>query len=529
MWRIWYKFFTPKVDLHSKLSKRHCTGNLVSFIKKKQTLKNPTTFDILNKTYNLLEIGWDGRETSKLWRYNQHYFDDLNAKNSFFRRKWHQDLISNWIEKNNVGEGTGWEPYPTSLRIVNWIKWGLKNNKHNNIFLQSLVIQARWLNKKIEWHLLGNHLFANAKALIFAGFFFTGKEAEGWLYKGWKIALEEMSEQILSDGGHFELSTMYHSIFLEDILDIINIMNKYPKLVDNSYHEICVRASIKMMDWLQKMSHPDGEISFFNDSSIGIAQSPNELKLYAKKLGIKSSINKKYYNNLSYNHLKESGYISLQTKNLSIFLDVAKIGPEYLPGHGHADILSFEMSMFSKRFFVNGGTSEYDSGKIRFKERSTSSHNTVTINDQNSSQIWSSFRVAKRAEPTGLKIKKSNGCIFINCSHDGYKTIPGKPIHTRYWKINKNEIEIKDEIVGNFDFAKSHFHLHPDIKIEYIDECKWVLKHPDIKKDIIMTISEGTVKLDKSYYSPQFGCRLPTKCLTIQFTSSNVVVHIAWD
>ena len=200
-------------------------------------------------------------------------------------------------------------------------------------------------------------------------FFFNGKEAQNWLNKGWTIAIEEISEQILSDGGHFELSTMYHSIFLEDILDIINIMNLYPKFVDRSYYKICTKASIKMMAWLENMSHPDGEISFFNDSSIGIAQSPIDIKLYANRLGIKSSVDKKYYDSLFYNHLKESGYISVKTKEMCVFLDVAKIGPEYLPGHGHADILSFEMSVFRKRFFVNRGTSDYGSGKNKVRRK----------------------------------------------------------------------------------------------------------------------------------------------------------------
>ena len=55
--------------------------------------------------------------------------------------------------------------------------------------------------KKIEWHILGNHLFANAKALVFAGLFFQGKEANAWLVKGSRILSNEVPEQILPDGG----------------------------------------------------------------------------------------------------------------------------------------------------------------------------------------------------------------------------------------------------------------------------------------------------------------------------------------
>jgi hypothetical protein len=50
--------------------------------------------------------------------------------------------------------------------------------------IKSLAIQARWLSKRIEWHILGNHLFSNAKALVFAGLFFSSKESENWLKKG---------------------------------------------------------------------------------------------------------------------------------------------------------------------------------------------------------------------------------------------------------------------------------------------------------------------------------------------------------
>ena len=41
------------------------------------------------------------------------------------RNIWHRGLINRWIEENPVGKGNGWESYPSSLRIVNWVKWGM--------------------------------------------------------------------------------------------------------------------------------------------------------------------------------------------------------------------------------------------------------------------------------------------------------------------------------------------------------------------------------------------------------------------
>jgi len=90
------------------------------------------------------------------------------------KKELQSDLIKKWVQENPPGEGNGWEPYPISLRIVNWVKWDLAKNCLSDEALHSLAVQARYLLKRPEFHLLGNHLFANAKALIFAGLFFYG-------------------------------------------------------------------------------------------------------------------------------------------------------------------------------------------------------------------------------------------------------------------------------------------------------------------------------------------------------------------
>ena len=115
---------------------------------------------------------------------NLHYFDDFNAEGAVERLEWHRALIERWVAENPPGLGTGWEPYPTSLRIVNWIKWALFGNELKPEWRHSLAVQVRWLGKRLEYHLFGNQLFANAKALVFAGLYFGGPEAERWLAKG---------------------------------------------------------------------------------------------------------------------------------------------------------------------------------------------------------------------------------------------------------------------------------------------------------------------------------------------------------
>ena len=55
---------------------------------------------------------------------------------------------------------------------MNWIKWALAGNDLSAEAKESLAVQTRWLRRRLEIHLLGNHLWANAKALVFAGRFF---------------------------------------------------------------------------------------------------------------------------------------------------------------------------------------------------------------------------------------------------------------------------------------------------------------------------------------------------------------------
>jgi len=527
-YRIWYYFVKPSINNESPvIDLRILENEFCSPIKKKISLINENTFKFLNKSQSLLEVGWnDNRNTTtKLWRYNQHYFDDLNAVDSIKRKLWHDQLIKNWISKNTIGKGIGWDPYPTSIRIVNWIKWYLQGNKLSDASLKSLALQTSWLNKQIEWHILGNHLFSNAKALIFAGLFFSGKQSEIWLKKGLKIINDELREQVLDDGGHFELSPMYHAIFLEDLLDLINISQTYPEVIQKSYVNEWKQFAKKMFIWLDLMTHPDGEIAFFNDAALDIAPNLDELKKYAFRLGL-NYISKKF-NQVT--HLIDSGYIRFNSNNVTGLLDVGLIGPNYLPAHAHADTLTFELSLFGHRLLINSGTSEYGITKVREYERSTEAHNTVVVDNKNSSEVWSGFRVARRAYPLDLKIEELENLVNISCAHDGYKRLNGSPTHRRHWQFLKNSLTITDQVDGLFKNAYAYFHFHPSVTIVNDNNNSWKIKMPN-GKQVNLNVKIGEPVIEESYYSPEFGKKLSSQCLTISLNKrKGGCVEILWE
>ena len=518
--RVKKKFLRFNIDLSVAPKLSNPAIKLQKPILCQQKMFGCDTFQFINQTNSIKAVAdWNNDSLDKLWLYNLHYFDDLNAIDASNRTEWHDSLIQKWIEENPPGHGNGWEPYPSSLRIVNWIKWSLSGGGLNQKFLHSLAIQVRCLNQNLEYHILGNHLFSNAKALIFAGLYFQGPEAEKWHKTGINIFNEELQEQVLSDGGNFELSPMYHAIFLEDLLDIVNIHQSFKK---QSPHDI-INKITHMFDWLRVMSHPDGEVSFFNDSSIGIAPNLIELEKYAERLTI--PLSKKVEDIV---HLQESGYIQVQEKDLFMLLDVACVGPSYIPGHAHADTLSFELSLFDERVMVNSGISCYGSSAERLRQRGTPAHNTVVINGENSSEVWSGFRVARRAKPFDLNINKSEDRLQVSCSHDGYKRLKGSPVHTRKWEISSNQLIVNDVITGNFQQAEARYHFHPDVTIELNEVYKKGVVYLRNNNKVYFEVQSGSMCIIDSTHHPEFGLSEDNKCLVLNFDSNQSKLRFFW-
>jgi uncharacterized heparinase superfamily protein len=317
---------------------------------------------------------------------------------------------------------------------------------------------------------------------------------------------------------------MYHAIFLEDLLDLINIARVYPNIISEVQVNKWIKVTESMLKWLNTMVHPDGEIAFFNDAAIGIAPNLNELIMYAKRLGIN-------YYSFKFDratHLPSSGYIRLTSNEAVALLDVAPIGPDYLPGHAHADTLSFELSLFGQRLLVNSGTSEYGIGSVRQYERSTKAHNTVMMNEENSSEVWKGFRVARRAHPFDLNIQELKNFISVSCSHDGYKRLTGKPVHRRTWQFYESSLVIKDKIEGPFKNAFAYFHLHPLIYVLKNQIGSWNLKLPN-GQQVILEVKTGKAQLEKNYYSPEFGKKIETRCLKVALDKKEGLrIQISW-
>ena len=314
--KIYYVFYKPKLNIKHDIKIKKNLKRPINFIKKSNSFIKPHSFIFLNKKQKFIKkINWDVPHMSDLWRYNLNYFDFINQKQ--IDKKYKLKLINNWLTNNRNYNSIGWEPYPTSLRIVNWTKFFLNEKNISICMLRSVHTQLRWLNKKMEYHIDANHLLANLKAIIFGSILFDCNESNKWFEKACLQLDKEVKSQILNDGGHFELSPMYHSIILEDIIDIINILKRFHYRKKNKLIRNLEKKVKEMFYWLEAMSHNDRSISFFNDACDNVAPTLRDLKSYAKKIGIKLIKPK----NKDFIFLRDSGFAILKKGEFKVIID----------------------------------------------------------------------------------------------------------------------------------------------------------------------------------------------------------------
>ena len=471
---------------------------------------------------------WCPDDVPRLWRYNLHYFDylrDPNCSNSAATA-----LLNSWVANNSQGSQPGWEPFTASLRIVNWVFYFLRNPQAATpTLLQSLYTQVLWLEKNDERHILANHYFENLKAFTFAGVFFAGADAERWLAKGTKGLREQLLEQTLADGGHYERTPQYHALMLENYVDIVNLAAHNPVLFEQQKNSDFVALfkshSAAALRFYRGILFPDGLLPLFNDSAFGIAPSFDALQAYWQRLG-GESIESVTSELIDY---KESGLFGYRQGDDMVIIDAGDIGPSYQPGHTHCDMLSFELMFNGQRVVIDSGVLEYEPGPMRHYVRSTRAHNTVSIDGAEQSEVWGEFRVARRAKVLSAQINNTvSGCLFVG-AYQGFHQAGVGLQHRRELAVETSAdqaiaaITVTDNIqarkAGTTEhLVESFIHFHP--ALEVADEqgvIKLLLDDRAIAEVIIG--NSASYHFEQGYYCPEFGIKRDNTRLVLTQTA----------
>jgi uncharacterized heparinase superfamily protein len=523
-------------------------------------------FCFLSQTVSFGErIRWHDSNQSQLWRYQLHYFDyvrDLliwgaagDSENAYrtFRR-----LALSWIDANQALSGDAWHPYTISLRVVNWLNAFSFFSKEMNAdveapiqIVRSAYGQLQVLFSDIELDVRGNHLLENLRALIWAGLAFEGSEPQSWFERAMQLLEQEVAEQVLSDGGHFERSPSYHLVVLKDLLEIALALQRnrgdVPPWLDDALR--------RMTDYSLSILTPAGNVPLLKDSVWDNWPSAQELLATSaiyfnepsykidKRFGLYSQLvcgsagGEKFYkwpiNDCQRPSLPlpASGHYVIRDEEAGdyLILDAGKTCPDYLPAHAHADSLTYELTIAGQRIVVDSGVYEYKAGPWRDYFRSTRAHSTVEVAGENQSEVWDSFRVGRRARPGPVFWRASDDFVLAQGEHDGYRRLSVSVIHQRTVFYRKEGFWlVADQLWGNGETAvDNHVHLNPELSLEMTDASKWRILNS--RAPLWLTafgekghsiVSGQMEPFRQGWYSERFGELRPNCVLTLHQRTS---------
>lgn len=422
--------------------------------------------------FSVVGWAWFVPEKSKLFNYQINYFDFLSAKRSSHSYSKELALIENWIANVRYDHPVAWDSYPISIRLVSWISWIWQGNKPTSLVIESIHLQYKLLERRLEYHLLGNHLLMNYLALVYCAIFFKGDERETSLKTAINLLVDEINTQFVNaDGGHFERSPMYHNALLWELLGVYRLCRGV-RLNEARTLESVLKSMIgPALTWSRNMTFPDGHYAFFNDCAQGCAPQYSEISNHYKREcnHFETKPKGKAVSNLRITEMPDTGFCRVDSEGQTLIFNTGNISPDYQPGHSTACSLAFEWFALGHKIFVNSGVSSYEIDSRRHFERSSKAQNTLTINTRDSSQVWSSFRVGRRARVSNLTKSLDEESIQIGASHDGFSDFHQKILHSRKISVMKDRFSLEDKVSQANGEVAVWFHLHPEVRVSKCD------------------------------------------------------------
>jgi uncharacterized heparinase superfamily protein len=403
---------------------------------------------------------WKTTAHGPLFAYHLHQHEYLRTEgfDPQARAKWMLD----WIGRHPVG--VGWDPHPICLRLLCWGKMLMTPGSlelaadDRDSILASMADQAETLSRGLEFRLQANHLLSNLLSVVWAGILLDGSMSAAWRDRS-SMLIDEIERQILPDGGHEERSPMYHSLLLENLLDLLNLCRAESARAPAGLVESLESAASRMVTALRTWTHPDGDIALFADSAFDIASRPAALLEYATRLGVDETNGRASTPGSVL--LPQSGYVRLEAEDAVLIASIAGPAPPHQPGHAHCDALAFELSFAGHRFITDTGLFEYRAGDRRHRARTTAAHSTLQIDGQEQAEIWSAHRVGGRPV---VELVGWDGESEAEATCRGWSR--RNTTHRRTYRLVARGLTIIDEVEGPHEHVRLCLPVDPAWRIE---------------------------------------------------------------
>lgn len=379
-------------------------------------------------------------------------------------------LLEQWIDANPCAWGVNWactmEP---AMRVFTW-SWLYRvlanspswhDREFKLRFLRALYLHLQFIRQNLEISdVNGNHLIADAAALVAGGAFFGSGSARQWMDVGWRLLKREIQLQVFPDGVDFEGSVPYHRLVTELLFYAAAAFEEDGVPVPASF-----RASLlRMADYISAYTKPDGEAPIFGDADdarvlplggqgindhrylpnlIWKRWAPEKLtidwQLSASESlwwwGMAPVVNAPPINLNSVAFLSGGNYI-LRSGSDYVFMDCGPLGLADRGGHGHNDCLSFEAALKGCSLIVDPGCYVYTADyQMRNQFRSTAVHNTPQVAEQEINRfiapknLWFMYC---DAQPELMAWKDESEWTLFKGGHTGYQRLdpPVKVVRT---------------------------------------------------------------------------------------------------
>lgn len=466
------------------------------------------------------------------------------------------EQLQSWVDGNPYPKGINWiSGIEIGIRIVN-LTYSLKllgdeslSGGQQDVLVEFMSLSGRHLYQyHSKYSSCANHAVAEALGMFAVGLCFPDiAGAAKWKKLGKRVLEREVTRQIHRDGSSFEHSISYLQFVSETFLVYL--------LLGREYGEPCgehvsdrLKASLQFLSSVVDMNGntphigdgDDGCLLKLDTSSRGnlisllnigavlfeepkwIVESADYDLLTFCLLGGDSRAKWERLKKRGHGRpsavqcFSDAGLVTIRDKSGILFVgNGGRLGLKPLGGHGHADCLSFWLSVKGQPIVVDPGTYLYHSGgKWRSYFRSTAAHTTLTVDGQDQAPMLSDFMFGKFYRTQWVLLEDSDDCVVWSAEHDGYKRLEDPVIHKRTITYVRNAavfiIEDQLSCKGRHSI-ESLMHLHPDCLLS-VSEHSVIIRRAQVgvtldidRKWASFQIISGQEDPPLGWYSPRFN------------------------
>jgi hypothetical protein len=397
--------------------------------------------------------------------------------------------IESWIAACPYGLGPNWaSALEVAIRLINWsVAWQLVGGADSPLFRDSsgVAFRRQWLEaiyrhaQFIRGHFslyssANNHLIGEAAGLFVAALTWPyWPQAHAWLTESETILEREVQLQNAPDGVNREQAVAYQQFTLDLLLLALLAGRENGRPLSAAY---ATRVEA-MMEFVASIMDVGGNMPAFGDADdASVVQfaprgtfcryrsllatgallfQRGDFKAKAGALDDKTRWLFGAGADAAFHGLRAAarlpvrrafpwgGYYILgcdfETEHeIRLVADAGPLGYQTIAAHGHADALSFTLSVGGTEFLVDPGTYAYHTQRHwRDYFRGTGAHNTVRVDGVDQSQSGGNFMWLRKA---------SARCDLWSCSperdqfegwHDGYKRLSDPVVHRRRITVDK--------------------------------------------------------------------------------------------